>query len=147
MMTTMTIFFNVRAGRGRKTSAPLLPGNDQHMQTHEFENLVRKHSLDAGILYHAVALAGEVGEVCNNLKKVIMVRLMAPTQFDALIVGVPPLISETDLKEKVIDELGDTLFYLVKLALDNGVTIDQLMSNQQVKLNDQSDKYKRIFLK
>jgi len=119
----------------------------------DFEELVTRHSLGAGILYPAVALAGEVGEVCNNLKKVIMVRLL-PNRSDAFVTGTndfisgpPPLIGEPELKERIIDELGDALFYLTKLAIDNGVTIDQLMFNQLQKLEEQSATYQRIFLK
>jgi len=111
------------------------------METMNFENLVRQHSLQPNNeLYNSNALCGEVGEVADIVKKM---------QFEKI---KPEWIgngirSISDLKNAIGDELGDVLFYLVRLALDNDFNISQLMQMQSEKLNNQSIKYNRTFLK
>lgn len=114
------------------------------MTTNEFEQTVHRHSLEPGKkLYNAVALAGEVGEVCNNLKKMHMANVNP----EWVRQENRPLKSAKQCQGNVIDELGDSLFYLTRVAMDMGVSLDTLMTLQAEKLNDQSEKYQRTFLK
>ena len=110
----------------------------------EFERIVEVHTLPlTGIVYPFLAMAGETGEACNIVKKVLMVRLKPEWVTDEQ----KSFLSEIALRDKLIDELGDVLFYLTRCALNNGVTLEQLMINQANKLNQQSEDYGRIFLK
>jgi NTP pyrophosphatase (non-canonical NTP hydrolase) len=114
------------------------------MKTEQFEDLVIEHSLCPGKkLYNATALAGEVGEVCNNLKKMHMAN-MNP---EWVTQEKNPLLTAEHFREKLIDELGDALFYLTRVAIDNGTDLRRLMMRQEAKLSEQCDKYERIFLK
>jgi NTP pyrophosphatase (non-canonical NTP hydrolase) len=111
------------------------------MNTMDFENLVRQHSLQPdNELYNSNALCGEVGEAANIAKKMQFEKIK-PEWIGNGICSIP------DLKKAMGDELGDALFYLVRLALDNGFNIGQLMRMQAEKLNKQSIKYNRTFLK
>jgi len=58
-----------------------------------------------------------------------------------------PLMSADHFQDKLVDELGDALFYLTRVALDAGKTLEEIMFRQDRKLVDQSSKYKRTFLK
>jgi len=114
------------------------------MTTEEFEKIVSRHSLCPGeALYGCVAFAGEVGEVCNSLKKMIMAHKKPEWVSQSL----NPLLNEDHWHQQLKDELGDALFYLARIALDNGTNLQTLMHAQEDKLIEQSNKYKRIFLK
>ena len=111
------------------------------METINFENLVKQHSLQPGNeLYNSNALCREVGEAANIAKKMQFEKIK-PEWVGNGICLIP------DLKKAMGDELGDALFYLVRLALDNGFSISQLMKMQSDKLNNKSIKYGRTFLK
>jgi NTP pyrophosphatase (non-canonical NTP hydrolase) len=109
----------------------------------EFEALVEKHSLSEDLLYNSNALAGESGEVANAVKKVHMATIKPEwvTQDEN------SLPTKEYFEESVGDELSDTLFYLVRLAKINGLTLQDLMQLQADKLSKQSIKYGRTFLK
>ena len=114
------------------------------METMIFEKLVRMHSLAPNnMIYNGNALAGETGEVCNQIKKVEMGK-MKP---EWVVQRNDKLPNSTELKDKINDELGDTLFYLTRVALDNNSSLDEIMSMQVNKLNNQSIKYGITFLK
>lgn len=66
-------------------------------------------------LYFAVGLAGEVGEVCEELKK----AYRDARQFD---------------KEKLTNELGDVLWYLTNIASNAGVSLDEVIRRNVEKL-------------
>lgn len=92
------------------------------------------------VLYNSNALCGEIGEVANLVKKIEMVKMHPEWVGD----DAP---STSDLKIAISDELGDALFYLTRLTLDNGYTLRELMSYQRNKLTKQGNKYNRLFLK
>jgi NTP pyrophosphatase (non-canonical NTP hydrolase) len=105
---------------------------------------VNQHSLcPDDLLYNANALAGEVGEVCNQVKKIRMANIRP----DWVQQNENSLPSAEMFRERAVDELGDVLFYLIRVAKDLGVTLDQIAEFQIEKLNQRSEKYKRIFLK
>jgi NTP pyrophosphatase (non-canonical NTP hydrolase) len=114
------------------------------MNINEFKNLVELHSLAKdNLLYNANALAGETGEVCNQVKKVEMNRLK-PEWATQRNNRLPNAI---ELKNSIEDELGDALFYLIRVILDNGSSLEDVMQLQADKLKAQSIKYGRTFLK
>jgi NTP pyrophosphatase (non-canonical NTP hydrolase) len=110
-------------------------------KTMNFENLVQMHSLQPNNeLYNSNAFCGECGEVANLIKKMQFEKIKPEWVGDG-ICSIP------DLKKAIGDELGDCLFYLTRLALDNGFSLSNLIEMQAHKLNEQSIKYKRNFLK
>lgn len=114
------------------------------MDTSHFELIVARHSLAPHeLLYNSNALAGECGEVANVVKKIQMAQ-MKPEWVTANEGGLPTL---NDFAGRLDDELSDVLFYLTRMALDNGATLEQLMALQLRKLVSQSEKYQRTFLK
>lgn len=75
-------------------------------------------------LYFAVGLAGEVGEVCEELKK----AYRDTRQFD---------------REKLTNELGDVLWYLTNIASNAGVSLDEIIRRNVEKLTKRhGDSYK-----
>lgn len=114
------------------------------MDTLIFEKIVNMHSLCKGnMLYNGNALAGETGEVCNNIKKIHM-AIIKPKWVSQKKNALP---KKEVFKEKLNDELGDALFYLTRIALDNGTSLNEIMAKQCEKLNEQSIKYRHTFLK
>jgi len=116
------------------------------METTHFEQVVTKHSLCPGdLLYNSNALAGECGEVANIVKKIRMATIRPEWVHDnAESMGMPEI---PEFKIKLKDELGDAFFYLTRMALDNGLTLNDVMFEQFEKLAEQSIKYNRTFLK
>lgn len=72
------------------------------------------------ILYPALGLAGEAGEVANKVKKMIR-------------------DGNTDLKA-IAAELGDVLWYVAALARDLGVDLDDLANDNLNKLYDRKER-------
>lgn len=103
-----------------------------------FQDLTIRHSLSSDSLYNATALAGEVGEICNAIKKIHMVELM------------PEWRVGTSLQERIKnlhEELGDALFYLARIAVLQGLSLEDIFEQQAKKLEKQSVEYGRNFLK
>lgn len=114
------------------------------MTTDDFELLVTKHSLQPNnYLFNSNALTGEAGEVANQVKK----REMALLRPDWVTQNENRLPSVADFENEIKKELGDVLFYLTRLALDNGLSLESIMISQAVKLKKQSLQYGRNFLK
>ena len=116
------------------------------MQRNVFENIVNEHSLCPGdLMYNSNALAGECGEVANIVKKIQMATIRPEwVHANAEAMGMPEI---ADFKLRLADELGDVLFYLTRIAIDNGLNLSDVMFAQYEKLKAQSVQYKRTFLK
>jgi len=69
--------------------------------------------------FPALALAGEVGEVCNKVKKVIRDRDNKPDVVDVL---------------GIREELGDALFYLTVLADELNISLDDIAKTELKKI-------------
>lgn len=69
--------------------------------------------------YTMIALSGEVGEACNFHKKGMR---------------APGMGHDPDWKKKKILELGDTFYYLVRACHDEGVTLRDVMIQNEKKL-------------
>lgn len=77
-----------------------------------------------GLLYVAVALAGEVGEACNEVKKLQRDDKGALTN---------------ERRDKIVDELGDVLWYLTQFARELGVSLAQVAERNVRKLEARYD--------
>ena len=75
------------------------------------------------IIYPALGLAGEAGEVCEKVKK----YLRQDYGLD-------------ELKEIIEDELGDVLWYIANLATDLGLSLDNLAAKNLAKLHDRQNR-------
>lgn len=73
------------------------------------------------ILYPALGLAGEAGEVANKVKKIMR---------DG--VDNQPI----DWKEQIASEIGDVLWYCAALASDLGMNLGRCASLNELKLQD-----------
>jgi NTP pyrophosphatase (non-canonical NTP hydrolase) len=114
------------------------------METQHFEMLVQKHSLcPTNLLYNSNALAGEVGEVANMVKKI----QMATIKPEWVLQNENSIPDIEYFKAQLTEELSDALFYLVRVALDNNMSMSSLFLTQLKKLAEQSQKYQRTFLK
>ena len=72
------------------------------------------------ILYPALGLAGEAGEVANKVKKLIR----------------DGYEKNKDYRKEVAAEIGDVLWYCAVLADDIGCDLETIANNNIIKLND-----------
>lgn len=98
------------------------------MSQTEADDFIRTMRVDEGShdpFYTALGLAGEVGEVCNDLKKVIRDEC-----------GV---VSE-EFKKKSLSELGDVLWYVAMLAKDLGLSLSDIATYNVNKLESRAER-------
>lgn len=74
-----------------------------------------------GFSYPALGLAGETGEVCEKIKKIIRDK--------------QGIITFPDRREIML-ELGDVLWYIAALANEFDLTLDQIADQNLIKLAD-----------
>ncbi len=79
--------------------------------------------------YLTLGLTGESGEVADNVKKII--RVTGQEDYNAFWRAM----NEYG-RARLVDELGDTLWYLNKLCMYLGVPIEALMMLNTVKLHE-----------
>jgi NTP pyrophosphatase (non-canonical NTP hydrolase) len=72
------------------------------------------------ILYPALGLAGEAGEVANKVKK---------------LVRDGPDNRPDDWREQIASEIGDVLWYCAALATDLNLTLGMIASQNEMKLS------------
>lgn len=77
------------------------------------------------IMYPALGLAGECGEICNKVKKIFRDK--------------QGLLNEND-QAKLAHELGDVLWYLAVLANDLGIDLDEIARENLLKLMDRKER-------
>ncbi len=92
------------------------------MGLNEYQREAQKTSIypaSARIIYPALGLAGEAGEVANQVKKIIR-------DDDG------PLTEAR--KNKIIGELGDVLWYAAAIAADLEISLEKVAEHNLVKL-------------
>jgi len=116
----------------------LMPEHEKALQDEVNGWLERKYSMDFNsyqriakttaiypathkILYPALGLAGEAGEVANKVKKLVRD-------------GTSSLPKEW--KEQIGSEIGDVLWYCAVLADDLGISLGKIASENETKLQD-----------
>lgn len=89
------------------------------MNLDEYQKLAIRTKFAAGLMYTGLALAGEAGEVANDIKKWYRDEKQQLTE---------------DRKAKLILELGDVLWYAASLADDLGTTLETVALHNLQKL-------------
>lgn len=77
------------------------------------------------IIYPALGLGNEAGEVLGKIKKVLRDNA---GEFD------------NDSKAKISDEIGDVLWYMAALCRDLGISMEDVASNNLAKLADRQSR-------
>lgn len=90
------------------------------LNEYQFEaNTTAIYPESAALTYPTLGLAGEAGEICNKVKKIIRDEGGA--------------LSE-DKKQALIDELGDVMWYVAAIAKDLKVALDDVARRNLDKL-------------
>ena len=101
------------------------------MDLDEYQELANKTAIypdrgtNAGLLYVTLGLCGESGEVAEKVKKLIRDDDGKLTQ---------------ERKEKIINELGDVLWYLSNIASELNVSLKEIAVININKLNSRKDR-------
>jgi NTP pyrophosphatase (non-canonical NTP hydrolase) len=82
------------------------------------------------VIYPALGLAGEAGEVAEKIKKIIRDGSETPD-----LRNLPP--EET---REIVKELGDVLWYIANLGYDLGYTLEEIAEMNLRKLSDRADR-------
>ena len=93
------------------------------MNFNEYQNMAKSTAIydkKHQILYPALGLAGEAGEVANKVKKLIR----------------DGYEKNKDYRKEISAELGDVLWYIAVLAGDIGVKLSDIANDNVVKLAD-----------
>jgi NTP pyrophosphatase (non-canonical NTP hydrolase) len=91
------------------------------MTLNEYQDLMLKTKKAKGLYYTGIALAGEVGEVCNEIKKWDRDDYQVMTE---------------ERHTKLVYELGDAMWYLASLADDLGVSLEEVARRNIRKLEE-----------
>ena len=93
------------------------------MNFNEYQNMAKSTAIydkKHQILYPALGLAGEAGEVANKVKKLIR----------------DGYEKNKDYRTEISAELGDVLWYIAVLASDIGIELSDIATNNVIKLKD-----------
>jgi NTP pyrophosphatase (non-canonical NTP hydrolase) len=93
-----------------------------------YQHLTRstaKYPADVAIVYTAMGLVGEAGEVCNKLKKVLRDEGGNLTN---------------DRRQQLKYELGDVLWYLARFAAEIGFDLSEIATDNIAKLRDRMER-------
>jgi NTP pyrophosphatase (non-canonical NTP hydrolase) len=101
------------------------------MNFSKYQELARKTAIypkSAKIIYPALGLCGESGEVAEKIKKVIRDN--------------KGIFKDGRISLEIAKELGDVLWYLSNLAVDLGINLDFIANLNLEKLNNRMIKNK-----
>jgi NTP pyrophosphatase (non-canonical NTP hydrolase) len=99
------------------------------MEMNDYQRLSRETAiyptLGHPIVYPALGLAGEAGEVAEKVKKAM--------RDDGLVI-LP------ERKELIKKELGDVLWYVAQVATEAGLTLEEIAWGNYTKLKDRQER-------
>lgn len=93
--------------------------NDTEMEFNVYQKAAARTAIykhDHQVIYPALGLAAEAGEVANKVKKILR-----DGHFD---------------REAISDEIGDCLWYIAALCRDMNVSLSDIAAKNLAKLND-----------
>jgi len=85
------------------------------------ETAMYPNKLDGGFYYTALALAGEVGELLNKIKKIARDNIQIP-------------------REEIISELGDILWYLSETARNFDISLEEVVEYNLKKIRSRKER-------
>lgn len=95
----------------------------------DYQKAARKTAIyPTPVVYPALGLAGETGEVCEKIKKRIR---DADGDFN-----------DPEFKKNIQKELGDVLWYIANLSADLDIKLSAIAETNLVKLYDRADRGK-----
>jgi len=100
------------------------------MTLNEYQKLSRGTAIyvtEYNIIYPALGLCGEAGEVAEKVKRIIRDGKR----------GITP-----EIREEIKKELGDVLWYLANLAFDLGLNLNDIATENLNKLYDRQERNK-----
>ena len=89
-----------------------------------FASITRIYPENMKIVYPCLGLSGEVGEVCEKVKKIYRDKKGNFSEHD---------------KEQIVREMGDVLWYLAALASDLGYNLNDIAFNNTQKILERKD--------
>jgi len=107
---------------------------DRNMMVNEYQVQARTTAIypkAAAVLYPALGLAGEAGELCNKIKKLVRDAENFPIQNEKI---------PDELRAKLVGEIGDTLWYLANLAADLGCNLGMIAEANIKKLASRQER-------
>jgi len=79
------------------------------------------------VMYPALGLAGETGEVCEKVKKAYRdIDFFEPTYYTIDRINGAVDIEHEKVRENIKKELGDVIWYVSNLASDFDLTLDEI---------------------
>lgn len=90
----------------------------------EYQKIARSTAVydnDLGIIYTALGLAGEAGEVVEHIKKMVRDSNRIPTP---------------ERRDAIRKELGDVLWYVANMASDLEISLDDVVQTNIAKITD-----------
>lgn len=102
------------------------------MQMNQYQGEARSFAIyprASAVVYPALGLVGEAGEVAEKIKKVIRD-----------VPGADLTDLPHDTKWQIAKEIGDVLWYCANLAHDLGFTLDEIANINLMKLSDRKDR-------
>ncbi|AEB12108.1 nucleoside triphosphate pyrophosphohydrolase family protein [Marinithermus hydrothermalis] len=97
------------------------------MTLNEYQTQARRTALypeEAWLVYPTLGLAGEAGELANKIKKLLRDHADARAALE-----------DAALREEVLQELGDVLWYVAAVASDLGVPLEEVARMNLAKLS------------
>lgn len=88
------------------------------------------------LLYTALGLTGEAGEVAEKLKKAIR----KGSQEHPLEKLTPATVAYDDLRSDLVKELGDCMWYVARMADELGVTLADVVDANVEKLSSRKER-------
>lgn len=87
------------------------------------------------IMYPALGLAGETGEVCEKVKKAYRdIEFFEPTYYTIDRINSARDIEHEKVRENIKKELGDIIWYISNLADDFDLSLDEIAKTNIEKL-------------
>ena len=101
----------------------------------EYEEMVMQRSFYPGaLIYPALGLAGEAGEVVEKVKKLLRDDQL-PADCDDAITTLT-----VEQRKSIAMEIGDVLFYITAIAADLGYDLDEIATMNAEKLRDREER-------
>jgi len=91
-------------------------------------------------IYPALGLAGESGETCEKVKKLIRDHEFDPEIFTCCLVDDDVPQAWWDKRDEIEKEIGDILWYVAALARDFGIDLNDVAEKNIEKLRSRAER-------